>query len=174
MAFDASQVTTILSAVSPIAVIASAFFIILQLRQNSKVIEATLHQEKSNIAFSMLERITDESFARRRHRMHEAIKKYRGLDWEGFDDSLEDFEARNFAYVYELFGQLAKNHVVEFSTLADALQYLVVADWQTFEPLSRHLTELYRIKTNAWGNFEWLAKETEKYMQQKGTGIASG
>jgi hypothetical protein len=74
----------VLSAISSIAVIASAFFIILQLRQNSKVIRATLHQERSNISFSMLEKITDESSARRRHQMHEAIKKYSTLNWEGW------------------------------------------------------------------------------------------
>jgi hypothetical protein len=93
LALDASQVINILSALSSIAVTASAFFIILQLRQNSKVIRATLHQEKSNISFSMLEQITDESFARRRYQMHEAVKKYGALNWAGFDDSLADLRA---------------------------------------------------------------------------------
>jgi hypothetical protein len=173
LALDTSQIINILSALSSIAVTASAFFIILQLRQNSKVIRATLHQEKSNISFSMLEQITDESFARRRYQMHEAVKKYGALNWAGFDDSLADFEARNFAYIYELFGQLAKNDVVEFATLAEALKYLVVVDWRIFKPFAEHLAERYKVRINAWENFEWLANETEKYMSQKGAGKIS-
>jgi hypothetical protein len=105
--------------------------------------------------------------------MHETIKKYSALNWEGFDDSIADFEARNFAYMYELFGQLAKNDVVEFPMLAEALKYLVVVDWRIFEPLSRHLSERYKIKINAWENFEWFAKETENYMREKGGGAIS-
>jgi hypothetical protein len=58
--------------------------------------------------------------------------------------------------------------------LAEALKYLVVVeDWRIFEPLSRHLSERYKIKINAWENFEWFSKETENYMRDKGAGAIS-
>jgi len=41
----------------------------------------------------------------------------------------------------------------------NALQYLVVFDWRTFEPLVEHLKERYGVATNNWANFEWLADE---------------
>jgi hypothetical protein len=63
---DFSSVVTALSAISPIAVIAGTGFAVIQLRQNAGLLNATLRQVKKEAAFSMLERVTDESFARRR------------------------------------------------------------------------------------------------------------
>jgi hypothetical protein len=50
-----------------------------------------------NASFSLLEKITDDSFAIRMKRMHDVAKKYADSnDWKDFDDSIEDFEVRNF------------------------------------------------------------------------------
>ncbi|MDA4131483.1 MAG: hypothetical protein OK457_11990 [Thaumarchaeota archaeon] len=38
----------------------------------------TIHENRSSIAFVLLEKITDESFALRRKKMHDVIKNARG------------------------------------------------------------------------------------------------
>jgi len=81
---DISSIITGLSAISSIAVVAGALFIIFQLRQNAKLINATIQENKSSIAFSMLERIIDDSFVRRRKNVYDSVKKYDEKNWEGF------------------------------------------------------------------------------------------
>jgi hypothetical protein len=164
---DISSIVGFLNAISSIAVIAGAIFVVFQLRQNAKLTEATIRETKANISLALLEKITEESFPRRRKAMRDAVKKALAVNWEGFDDSLDDFEARNFAYSYELIGQLARAGTADLTMILDALQYLVVFDWNAFEPLVKHLKERYSIVVNPWGNFEWLAKETKKHMERK-------
>jgi hypothetical protein len=156
-----------LSAISSIAVISGAFFIVFQLRQNASLIRVANQENRSNASIALLEKITDESFARRRKAMHDTVKKYAAVGWEGFDDSLEDFEARNFAYTYELIGQLTREGLLEISIVRNALQYLVVFDWEAFSPLSKHLMERYGLKVNAWRNFEWLAEDVRGQMKSR-------
>jgi hypothetical protein len=105
---DLAPAVSYLSAISSVAVVAGAIFVVFQLRQNANLIRTANLETKSNISFSVLEKITEESFARRRKSMHDAIKKYSQMNWDGFDDSLEDFEARNFGYIYELIGELVR------------------------------------------------------------------
>jgi len=164
---DLSSFASFLNAISSIAVILGAIFIVFQLRQNARLIEATIRETRANASIALLEKITDESFARRRKSMRDAVKKYSTLNWVGFDDTLEDYEARNFAYTYELIGQLARENVVDLDMVRNALQYLVVFDWDAFAPLSKHLMERYKVKVNAWGNFQWLAEETRKHLKRK-------
>jgi hypothetical protein len=131
------------------------------------LIEATIRETRANASIALLEKITDESFARRRKAMRDAVKKYAALNWVGFDDTLEDYEARNFAYTYELNGQLAREGVIDLDMVRNALQYLVVFDWDAFAPLSKHLMKRYKVKVNAWGNFQWLAEETRRHLKRK-------
>lgn len=162
-----SDVVTGLSAISSIAVIAGAGFVIFQLRQNAKLINATIHENKSSIAFSMLEKVIDDSFVRRRKNVYDTIKRYGERNWEGFVGTYEDFEARNYAYMFELFGQLAKDGIVDLVTLMNALKYIVVFDWKAMEPMIRYLNSFYGLRYNPWENFQWLAEETERYMKTK-------
>lgn len=172
-----SGLIQVLSAISSIAVILGVVFIVVQLRQNAKLIdlnakltEATFKDVKSNISFELLEKLTDESFARRRSFMYQMVKKYQASNWEGFDDSLDDFEIRNFAYMYDLFGQLAKEGLIDIETLVKTFKFLAVLDWQAFEPVSKHIMKRYNFKQNEiFSNFEWLAKETERISKQKGS-----
>jgi hypothetical protein len=164
---DLSTLINYLSAISSIAVILGAIFVVFQLRQNAKLIQLTIHENRSSIAFALLEKITDESFALRRKKMHDVIKNTREANWAGFDDSLDDFEARNFAYIYELIGQLTKDNIVDLRTIRNALQYLVVTDWDAFSPLSKHLMERFKLTVNPWGSFEWLADETRRHLMMK-------
>ena len=172
-----SGLIQVLSAISSIAVILGVVFIIVQLRQNAKLIdlnakltEATFRDVKSNISFELLEKLTNESFARRRSFMWQTVKKYQASNWEDFDDSLDDFEIRNFAYMYDLFGQLVKEGIIDLETLAKTFKYLVALDWESFVPVSKHIMKRYNLKQNEiFSNFEWLAKETEKILKQKGS-----
>jgi len=165
---DLSFLVSDLSAISSIAVILGAVFVIFQLRQNARLIKTANFETKANMSFSVLEIITEESFARRRKNMHDAIKKYSQINWEGFDDSLEDFEARNFGYIYELIGELVREGIIDFTIAIHSLRYLLVFDWQRFEPLVKHLMERYKVPVNPYENFEWLAQETRKYLENQG------
>jgi len=167
MTIGLPDVVTVLSAISSIAVIAGAGFIVLQLRQNSRLIRASIQQQKADAAFSILEKITDESFARRRSNMYEVVKRYQDKNWEGFLDSPDDFEVRNFAYLYELYGLLVKEGLIEFRLVAETLKYLVIFDWKAFEPCCAYLVKNYGLKSNPWGSFEWLAQQTQKFMAEK-------
>jgi hypothetical protein len=164
---DFTELTNFLAAISSVAVIAGAGFVVLQLRQNAVILKATLRQERSNSAFSMLEKITHESFAKRRARMYEIEKRAQASNWVDFDNSEDDFEARNFAYLYELYGVLVQEEILEFRLTAETLKYLVVTDWEIFRPHSEHLMKLFGLKVSPWGNFEWLARKVNEYMQEK-------
>jgi len=166
LAIDLSQASTILSFISsiaPIALIFTAFFVILQLRQTAKLIAAQIRQTQSNVAFSVVEKITHESFARRRSRMYENVKKYSHVNWQGFDDTTDDFETRNFAHTYELLGQLVKDKIVDLATLERALRLTVVYDWDMYAPFAKHFMERHNLDVNPWETFEWLAEETRKF-----------
>lgn len=163
---DLSAISAFLTAISPLAVIAGALFVVLQLRHSAKEI-------KSNIALSLLERITDESFPRRRKNMHDVVRRYSENNWAGFDDSLDDYEVRNFAYQYELIGQFVKAGLVDKKTVMNALQGLIVVDWRAFGPLDKHLAGRYKSTVSPWRHFEWLSAETEAYIREQGISIGT-
>jgi len=140
---------------------------VFQLRQNARLISATIQANKSTIGFSMLERIIDDSFVRRRKNVYDTIKKYSSGNWEGFIGSLEDLEARNYAYMFELFGQLVKDGIIDKKTVMDALKYIVVFDWKNMEPMLTYLNTSFKLKLNPWENFKWLADETGEYLKQR-------
>src|SRR5216683_488064 len=165
---DLSFLVSDLSAISSLAVILGAVFVIFQLRQNARLIKTANFETKANMSFSVLELITEESFARRRKGMHDAVKKYSEINWEGFDDTLEYFEALNFGYIYELIGELVREGIIDLTIAIHSLRYLLVYDWQRFEPLTKHLMERYKVPVNPYENFEWLAQETRKYLQTQG------
>ncbi len=56
---------------------------------------------------------------------------------------------------------------MDLRTIRNALQYLVVTDWDPFSPLSKHLMERFKLTVNPWGSFEWLADETRRHMIMK-------
>ena len=162
-----SDLITVLSASSSIAVILGAIFVVFQLRQNAKLIQATLKQERSNVALSLLERITDESFPRRRVRMFQIVERFKATNWENAFESEEDLEIRNFAYLYELIGLMVENGLVDLELALDTLQYLVVRDWQVFKPHAEFVTSRYQLAVHAWGRFEWLAEQAQAHLEQE-------
>ena len=165
---DFSTVISYLSALSSVAVVLGAIFVVFQLRQNARLIKTANFDTKAEMSFSVLEKITEESFARRRKNMHDAVKKYSQINWDGFDDSLEDFEARNFGYIYELIGELVKEGIIDLTIAIHSLRYLIVFDWDRFQPLVKHLMDRYKVPINPYENFEWLANQTRKFLQESG------
>src|SRR5580700_2479886 len=148
-----TTIITILSASSSAAVVLSAIFILIQLRQNARLLRTTLNQSQATFSLTVLERITDESFPRRRARMFVALQKFRETEWKDAFESPEDLEIRNFAYLYELLGQMARSKIVDLEIVLDSLQYLVVRDWQLFEPHARFIAKEYGLTYNTYGNF---------------------
>jgi hypothetical protein len=165
---DFSAIISYLSALSSVAVVLGAMFVVFQLRQNASLIKTANLETKANMSFSVLEKITEESFARRRKNMHDAVKKYSQVNWEGFDDTLEDFEARNFGYIYELIGELVREGIIDLTIAVHSLRYLIVYDWDRFQPLVKHLMERYKVPVNPYENFEWLASQTRRFLAESG------
>lgn len=164
---DISTVIAILSASSSAAVVMSAVFVLIQLRQNARLLQTTLNQSQANFSLSVLGRITDESFPRRRARMFVLLQKFRETEWSGVFESPEDFEVRNFAYFYELLGQMARARIVDLEVVLDSLQYIVVRDWQVFEPHAKFISRQYHLDFDTYTNFGWLAAEARLHMEHR-------
>lgn len=163
-----SDVETFLSAISALAVILGAGFVVLQLRQNARLLSATLRQQRSDVAVSLIERITDPTFPQRRSRMHAVMRQFTEAEWKDAFESPDDFEIRNFAYIYELVGVMGKHGLIDLEILSDVFQYLIVRDWQVFKPHVAFLKTKYSVGFNPYSNFEWLATETEHRLLGRG------
>lgn len=160
-----SDVITVLSAISSIAVIFGAGFVVVQLRQNARLLEAQLRQTRSEVSISLIERITDPSFPQRRTRLHDIVRRFRETGWKDAFESPDDFEIRNFAYLYELVGVMAKHGLIDIDLLVDTLQGLVVRDWQVFEPHAQFMAKRYAFGITPYSNFGWIAHEVERRMR---------
>lgn len=178
--YSLSDIESFLKTISSIAVIAGAVFVVFQLRLNAKLV-------RSRNAFDLIGKVIDPSFPGRRHLLYEVSRKYTGSDWIGFDRSLEDFEVRNFANIYEQLGLLVKKGVVDIEDVMEALSAQPMADWLTFQPIRKHIMEeagkaipalaTHRagIDSIYWPNFKWLAEEVEKWVcERTSTGAGAG
>jgi len=149
-------------------VIAGTILVVLQLRVNAKNV-------RSRNAFDLITKVIDPSFAQRRHRLYEVAQKRADGDWSGFDRSLDDFEVRNFANIYEQLGLLARRGVIDLRDLLDALSAQPFADWVAFQPIRTHIIEeagkaFPALDKNQpgldviyWPNFRWLGDESRKW-----------
>ncbi len=158
-----------LSALSSIALIFGAIFVIFQLRQNNalltlntKLVETTLRQERADVAIALLEHLTDHSFPRRRWRMHEIVKQFVATGWKDAFESEEDFEVRHFVQIYELIGTMARRNVIDVQLVIDSLHYQVVRDWEVFQPHLKVLAARYGAGPEYFESFRWLATESSK------------
>lgn len=169
------DVESILRLIGAVAVIAGTILVVLQLRVNAKNV-------RSRNAFDLITKVIDPSFAHRRHLLYETAAKHADGDWTGFDRSLEDFEVRNFANVYEQLGLLARRGVIDLRDLLNALSAQPMADWETFQTIRTHIIEEAALAfpvlaDNApgidaiyWPNFSWLAAESRKWTLERATG----
>ena len=167
-----AEIEPILRVIGAVAVIAGTVLVVLQLRVNAKNV-------RSRNAFDLIGKVIDPSFARRRHLLYEVAEKRAGGDWSGFDRSLEDFEVRNFANVYEQLGLLVRRGVVDLQDVLDALSAQPLADWSAFEPIRAHIMkeagkafpalaeDQPGVDAIYWPNFRWLAEESLKWTLQR-------
>jgi hypothetical protein len=121
-------------------------------------LRASRRDARRNLAFSMMGQLTSGEFGERRWKMHRAVSEAVASDWKGFDDSLEDFESRSFAYQYELIGQMVNTGTLDYELVRDFLQYSVVADWNAFAPLDARLVGRYTGRKSPWDRFRQLAQ----------------
>lgn len=117
----------------------------------------TRKDARRNLAFSMMEQLTSGDFAQRRWKMHRSVEAAANAGWQNFDNSLEDFEDRSFAYQYELIGQMVEAGTLSYELVRDFLQYSIVADWNAFQPLNARLMARYPDHASPWVRFENLA-----------------
>lgn len=163
-----AELESIFRIISPIAVITGTILVVLQLRVNAK-------QARARTAFDLIGKVIDPSFPARRHMLYRVAAERSDGDWTGFDRSIEDFEVRNFANIYEQLGLLVKKGVVDLEDVLDALSAQPLADWQVFEPIRLHVMEEASRAFPAlagnqagldaiyWSNFKWLAEESRKW-----------
>lgn len=168
-----SDFVQVLNALSSVVVMLGVLFVVLQLRQNARLIEtsnkqvhASIEQNRSNVAFSIVERFTEDSFTVRRKTIRDIVKKYEANKWEGFPETSEDYEVRAFGSYYEFTAYLAKTGIVDLKTLQDVLGHRVTFDWDAFSPVVEYYRESWG-KKYIFTNFQWLADATRKYMEKK-------
>jgi hypothetical protein len=158
-------------------VIVGTFFVVLQLRLNAKLV-------RSRDAFDLIGKVIDPSFPGRRHLLYQVAEKHAGGDWTGFDRSLDEFEVRNFANIYEQLGLLVKKGVVDLPDVMEALPAQPLADWLAFQPIRKHVmegagkrvpelaTNLAGIDSIYWLHFKWLSEESGKWIRKRTSGGA--
>ncbi len=163
-----AEIESILRIISPIAVITGTILVVLQLRVNAK-------NARARNAFDLIGKVIDPSFPVRRHLLYEVAAKHSGGNWTNFDRSLEDFEVRNFANIYEQLGLLVRKGVIDLRDVLDALSAQPMADWHVFEPIRKHIMEEAAravpalattqpgLESIYWPNFRWLADESQKW-----------
>ena len=157
--------------------IVGTILVVLQLRVNAKNV-------RSRNAFDLIAKVVDPSFAHRRHLLYEVAETHAGGNWTGFDRSLQDFEVRNFANVYEQLGLIVRKGVVDLQDVLAALSAQPMADWNTFEPIRAHIMEeagksFPAVANNQpgldaiyWPNFRWLAEESRTWTLQRASANA--
>jgi hypothetical protein len=172
LSFSLADAESFLKTISSVAVIAGTVLVVLQLRLNAK-------QARSRNAFDLISKVIDPTFPVRRHLLYEVAKKHGRGDWTGFDRSLEDFQVRNFANIYEQLGLLVKKGVIDVQDVMEALSAQPMADWQAFLPIRQHIMEeagraLPALATGQagldsiyWPNFKWLAEESAKWVRER-------
>lgn len=176
LSFGVTDLESLLRTISSIAVIAGTVFVVLQLRLNARMV-------RSRNAFDLISKVVDPSFPARRHRLYEVSKRYAGGEWTGFDRSLDDFEVRNFASIYEQIGLLVRSGVIDLDDVMKALSAQAMADWALFNPIRLHIAEYSAqafpglsndpaaVDFIYWPSFKWLAEENAKWVRQ---GVATG
>jgi len=179
LSISLADLESALSTISSVTVIVGAIFVIIQLR-------LTAREVTSSNAFELIGKVIDPSFPARRHRLYMVSARYADGDWAGFDRSLDDFEVRNFANIYEQLGLLVKHGIVDLPEVMEAVSVQILADWHTFQPIRTHImneaakafpalaTDRPGIDALYWPNFMWLAEENGKWMEKRLSGGVLG
>lgn len=170
---DITTIAQALSAASTIAIILGIPFILLQMRQNARMIEAANRQaelvaaqNRSQVMLNIAEHMTNPDFIRQRKVVRDIIARRVREGWDGFFESADGFELRAFAVQYESAALMARLGLISREMLIEALGFTIAVDWIALGPA---LKEFER----AWGqftfpNFQALAAEAERYWHAKG------
>jgi hypothetical protein len=170
---DLSFILEALSGASTIAVILGVPFILLQMRQNARMLEVANRQtelvalqNRSQVILNIAEHMTDRDFILQRKEVRDIIAKYSEKGWDSFVDSVDGFEVRAFAVQYESAALLAKLGLIDEATLVATLGFTIVVDWIALEPA-------IAVFEKEWGpiafpNFRALAAKSEQYWSEQG------
>jgi hypothetical protein len=167
MGFSFSEITFILSAISSAAVIAGAFFIVFQLRQNALLIRATLAQNRNDAAFNIMERMTSLETAHRRKQVRDVVAKYSKDGWDAYFETMDDFEIRSFALQYTLTGQFVREGIIDLELVTHMMSYMIVTDWLAFRPIAEYLDFRFQAKPSPWIHFQWLADKCREHLESE-------
>ena len=64
---------------------------------------------------------------------------------------------------------MAKEGLIDTETLAKTFKYIIVLDWEAFEPAAKHILKRYNLKKNEiFSNFQWLASRDREDPKTKG------
>ncbi len=167
---DITTLIQILSAASTISVILGVPFIVLQLKQNARIlqvsnrqVEVMIHQTRSQVFLNIAQRLSDREYVLRRKLVRDLVAEYSSKDWKGFLESNDSFEIRAFAATYEASATMARIGMIDEGTLQQALGYWAVSDWRAIEPAILQLQKSWGVP--AYPNFRWLAESSEAYLK---------
>lgn len=180
MAFDLTSFLQLLNGVSATAVVIGVIFVVFQLRQNARLIEASnrqietsnrqveanIQQNKQQVILSTIDRFTSESFNLRRRKIREIVKKHQSSDWNEFLESEDDYLIRGFLSLFETTAYLVKIEIADVKTVSEGMGPLVMSDWTAVKPAVEYYRKIWK-RDDAYLNFELLERSIRKYMEER-------
>ena len=180
MALDITAVVQFLNAICALAVIAGVVFVVFQLRQNARLIEASykqnetatkqveasMQQNKLQVILSTMERFSNEEFDRKRKKVRDTVKKYQDKDWTEYSESEDDYLVRGFIALYDTTAYLGKMGIVEVKLIQEGMGLLVMNDWDALKSAVDHYRAVWNTK-NAYANFQWLNDSVRELMKKE-------
>jgi hypothetical protein len=170
---DLSFVLEVLSGASTIAVILGIPFILLQMRQNARLVEAAnrqtelvAQQNRSIVLLNLAEHMTDRDFVLQRKAVRDIVAKFAASGWESFVESTDGFEVRAFAIQYESAALMTKLGLIDDATMIETLGFTIVIDWYALRPAIAAFEQVWG--SNTFPNFRALALRSEAYWRAKG------
>lgn len=172
---DLTSLIQILGAASTIAIILGTPFIVLQLRQNARILEASrkqvevmIHQTRSQVFLNIAERLSDREYVLRRKLVRDLVAQYAAKEWAGFLESTDSFEVRAFAAIYEASATMARLGMIDEATLQQAIGFWAISDWKAVEPA---IAQLERAAGGpVYTNFRWLVEGSERAFRDAAPG----
>lgn len=161
-------------------------FVVFQLRQNARLIEASnrqietanrqvetsIQQNKQQAILSTIERFTEESFNLRRRKVRESIRKNQENEWKTFPESEDDYMIRGFLSLYETTAYLVKAEFADVKTVAEGMGSLIEADWLALKPAVDYYRRTWK-KVDAYRNFEELEKSVRSQVTHGADTVSS-
>jgi hypothetical protein len=170
---DLAFILEVLSGASTIAVILGIPFILLQMRQNARLVEAAnrqaelvSQQNRSMVLLNIAEHMTDRDFILQRKLVRDIMAKFVDQGWDSFVDSTEGFEVRAFAIQYESAAIMAKLGLIDETTLIETLGFTIAIDWMALRPAMAAFEKVWGPMT--FPNFRRVALRSEEYWKERG------